>query len=135
MGLAVAVLDSSLAVGDTVIIHFIGIGVSGVRQVEFLLDVPDGAVNVAGASFLPASPYINPGNSVTQASDTRLHFGAASLSSETTADLFDFGELRLPTVGTIPAGTVVLQILSVGPRSSVRDDFEHMDLTLPVRVD
>lgn len=134
-GLSVAAPSTRLAVGETLVIHFVGRGLSQVKQIEFQVDVLSNALDIGGARFHAQAPFRAPGDLVDISASPTLRFGGASFGGDVSAAEFDFGELVLPTSAPVTQWDIQLRSISVGSSSEDRDLYDDLHINLPIVVE
>lgn len=112
-------------------------GLAGVRQFELRVQPePASAFDASGAVFTPTQPFVTPFASGIQMEGTVMRMGGASLSSvvEGTAALGTLTIRTSSSFNTFTDARLVVSLLSIGPSSSQRDEYESETLQLGIDV-
>ncbi len=112
-------------------------GMAGVRQFELRVEPePASAFDISAAVFAATQPFVTPFASGIQMEGNIMRMGGASL----TGDLDGAGTLGTLTIQTssnfnaFTDARLVVTLLSIGPSSSQRDEYESDKLRLGINV-
>ena len=112
-------------------------GLAGVRQFELRVQPePASAFDVSGAVFAPTQPFVTPFASGIQMEGSVMRMGGASLSGDVDGAAV-LGTLTIRTSNSFNAFTrarLVVTLLSIGPSSSQRDEYQSGTLRLGIDV-
>jgi hypothetical protein len=116
---------------------FVMQAMTGVRQFELRIEPePASAFDVAGAVFAATQPFVTPFASGIQLEGDVMRMGGASLSGGVDG-VATLGTLTIRTSNNFNAFTdarLVVTLLSIGPSSSDRDEYQTGTLQLGVNV-
>jgi hypothetical protein len=137
-GLAIeAALPSVLEGGAPVALTFSTQGLVEVRQFEVVVQMePAGAFDASSATFEPASPFLTFGPGAESRGEGALRIGGASLGKGQNGTAV-LGTLRLnaaAAMAQVEEVVVRVTFFSVGPSSSLRDNYAVEQLSMQVQI-
>lgn len=135
--ISISASPTTLGASGLISMVFNAEGLKGVRQFELRVQPePSNAFDASGAVFTPTQPFVTPFASGIQIEGSVMRMVGASLSSvvDGAATLGTLTIRTSSTFGSFASARLMVTLLSIGPSSSQRDEFNTFDPQLGVAV-